>query len=259
MTQFEEAARMILASSRIIGFTGAGASTDSGVPDYRGIGQQYWTKYNMQDLTFQRFLANESSRKEYWRMEQEFYELVLSVAPNDVHYVLADLERRGKLLGVITQNVDGLHQKGGVSKEKVIEIHGTIFTVSCFQCFKKYSRQEIYERIKSGIEVPLCSFCHGLLKSDTISFGQPLIQEVSARSLALTLQSDLFLVVGSSLLVQPAAYLVAKAKEAGARVIIINFGATPYDYCADLLIYDNATQAMAKILYQLEILSQQPQ
>ena len=242
---------MILSAEKIVAFTGAGTSTDSGIPDYRGIGRDYWTKYDLKDFTFHQFLASEAARKECWRMEQEFYELVLRSEPNDIHYALAELERAGKLLSIITQNVDGLHQKSGNSPEKVIEIHGSIFTVSCLQCFKKYSREEIYQRIKSGIEVPYCAFCYGILKSDTISFSQPLLPEICARSLGTTLQSDLFIVIGSSLLVQPAAYLVTKAKEAGAKVIILNFSPTPYDFCADLVIYENACRAMVEIMKDL--------
>jgi NAD-dependent deacetylase len=222
------------------------------------MGSHYWAKYDLTDFTFHQFLTSEAKRKEYWRMEQEFYELVQTVRPNDVHNALAELERKGKLLAIITQNVDGLHQRAGNSKEKVIEIHGHIFTVGCLQCFKKYSREEVYQRIKTGIAVPYCSFCHGILKSDTIAFGQALVPEISARSLGATLQSDLFLVIGCSLLVQPAAYLVTKAKEAGAKVVMINFSATPYDFCADLVIYENAKQAMVQIMNELQALTPIP-
>lgn len=247
-SKFEQVGEMILSSQRIVCFTGAGASTDSGIPDYRGIGNTYWRKYNLKDFIFQEFMRSEESRREYWRMEQEFYELVKSVHPNQIHYVLAELEHMGKLDAIITQNVDGLHQRAGSSKDRVIEIHGAIFTVSCLQCYKKYSREDIYHRIKSGVAVPYCSFCYGILKSDTISFGQPMPQEASARALIATLKSDLFIVIGSSLLMQPASYLVIKAKEAGAKIIIINLAATPYDMYSDLVIYYNAEQALLKTM-----------
>lgn len=245
--KFEQAAHMISSAQKTVVFTGAGACTDSGIPDYRGIGINYWSKYNPKDFVFGQFMASEDSRREYWRMDQEFYELVKNAKPNKIHYSLAALERIGKLRAIITQNVDGLHQKAGSSLEKVIEIHGNIFTVSCLQCHKKYPRQELYERIKAGVLVPYCSFCHGILKPDTVLFGQPIPEEVSSRALRATLQGDLFLVIGSSLLVQPAAYLVIKAKEAKAKVIIINLTSTPYDIYADLVIYGNAEKIISQL------------
>jgi NAD-dependent deacetylase len=185
-------------------------------------------------------------------MDQEFYELVKNALPNKSHLALAQIEKSGKLLAVITQNVDGLHQRAGNSADKVIEIHGSIFTVSCFLCYKKYSRQEIYLRVKGGVAVPYCSFCYGILKPDTVLFGQPIPQEVSARALMAALQSDLFIVIGSSLLVQPASYLVIKAKEAKAKIIIINLTSTPYDIYADLVIYNNADFAVSQIMSRLQ-------
>lgn len=246
--KWEKAAQAILSSRKTVCLTGAGVCTDSGIPDFRGVGYSYWTKYDPKDFTFAAFLGSEKSREIYWRMDQDFYELVQKAQPNDIHTALAELERMGGLQTIITQNVDGLHQRAGNSKDKIIEIHGSIFTVSCLQCYKKYSREEVYQRIKSGIAVPHCSACHGILKPDTISFGQPLHNELSARSLIATLQCDLFMVIGSSLLVQPVAYLVTKAKGAGAKVIIINFMSTPYDSFADLLFYGDARTSIARIM-----------
>lgn len=246
------AARMILNAKEIIYFTGAGIGTDSGIPDYRGIGSSHWAKYNLKDFSFDQFLASEECRKEYWRMDEEFYDLVKTAQPNSIHYALAELEKMRKLRSMITQNVDALHQRAGNSQEKIIEIHGNIFSVSCLQCFKKYSREEVSKLIKIGIDAPYCGFCHGILKSDTISFGQPIPQSLSAKALIVTLQSNLFVVIGSSLLVQPAAYLVVKAKEAGARVLIINLMPTPYDMYADLVIYAPAKQTMLKIMEKLK-------
>lgn len=246
--KFDQAAEIISSSQKIVCFTGAGACTDSGIPDYRGAGSSYWNKYNLKDFNFQQFINSETSRGEYWRMEQEFYELVKGAQPNQIHYGLAKLEKMGRLQAIITQNVDGLHQKAGNSPDKIIEIHGSIFGVSCLQCYKRYPREEIYNRIKTGVSVPYCGFCHGILKPDTVSFGQPIPQQVSARALMVTLQSEIFMVIGSSLLVQPASYLVLKAKEQGAKVIIINLTPTPYDIYADLVIYDNAAAAISQIM-----------
>ena len=246
------AARMILNAREIVYFTGAGIGTDSGIPDYRGIGSSHWTKYDLKDFVFDQFLRDEMGRREYWRMDEEFYDLVKTVQPNATHFALAELEKMRKAHAIITQNVDGLHQRAGSSPEKVIEIHGNIFTVSCLQCFKKYSREEVSKLIKAGVDNPYCGFCRGILKSDTISFGQPIVQALSAKALMAALQSNLFVVIGSSLLVQPAAYLVVKAKEAGSKVIIINLMATPYDMYADLVIYANAQETMLKIMEKIK-------
>lgn len=232
-------------AKRMVVFTGAGTSTASGIPDYRGVGVNYWNKYNPKDFIFEQFLHSEDSRKEYWRMDQEFYALVLKAVPNQIHYALAQLERRQKLCAVVTQNVDSLYQKAGLPVNKVIEIHGNISTVTCLHCYRKYPRQEIYNRIKDGVTIPYCNFCHGILKPDTVLFGQPLPQDLSQASLKVTLESDLFMAIGSSLLVQPASYLVLKAKEAGAKVIIINLNSTPYDIYADLVIYGNAEEIIS--------------
>jgi NAD-dependent deacetylase len=249
--KFVQAAQIIFSCKRLVSFTGAGICTDSGIPDYRGIGSSYWMKYNPRDFVFEQFIASEDSRKQYWRMDEEFYELVMKARPNQIHYSLLTLEHLGKLFAIITQNVDGLHQKAGSSPDKIIEIHGNIFTVSCLHCYRKYSRQDISVKIKSGIVIPYCSFCHGILKSDTILFGQPIPADVSSRALMATLQCDLFMVMGSSLLVQPASYLIMKAKEAGAKIIIINLTSTPYDIYADLVIYENAQQAIQQIMEKI--------
>lgn len=250
--QCAKTAQMILNAKEIVYFTGAGIGTDSGIPDYRGTGSGYWAKYNLKDFSFQEFLVSEECRREYWRMDEEFYELVKKSYPNEIHYCLAELEKRNKLSTIITQNVDGLHQKAGSSCDKIIEIHGNIFSVSCLHCFKDYSREEISQLIKRGVSVPYCSFCQGILKSDTIAFGQNLPEHWSAKALMATLKSNLFIVIGSSLLVQPASYLVVKAKEVGAKIVIINLMATPYDMYADVVIYTNAKETMLKILERIK-------
>ena len=156
---------MIAESKSIVCFTGAGACTDSGVPDFRGIGMSYWTQYDPKDFWFQHFIDSEKSRRIYWKMEQEFYELVQNVRPNAIHDACAELEMYGKLHAIITQNVDRLHQRAGSSYEKMIEIHGNIYTVSCLKCFYRYSREYIYFKIKNAVSVPYCEFCGGILKS----------------------------------------------------------------------------------------------
>jgi NAD-dependent deacetylase len=193
-------------------------------------------------------MDSEQSRLIYWKMEQEFYELVLSVRPNAIHDACVELEQYHKLYAIITQNVDSLHQRAGTSPSLVIEIHGNIFSVTCQNCSRKYSREDIYYRIKNGVKIPYCDYCGGILKSDTVAFGQPMPRFESCQSLKVTYASDLFIVIGCSLLVQPAAYLIVKAKESHSRVILINLISTPYDNYADLIIYENAERAITKIM-----------
>ena len=239
---------MIAQANRIVCFTGAGASTDSGIPDFRGRGRSYWTQYDLKHFQYAAFMDSVQSRQVYWQMEQEFYELVLSVRPNAIHDACVELEQYRKLYAIITQNVDSLHQRAGNSPHLVIEIHGNIFSVTCQNCGRKYSREEIYYRIKNGVKVPYCDFCGGILKSDTVAFGQPMPPFESSQSLKATYAADLFIVIGSSLLVQPAAYLIVKAKESPSKVLLINLISTPYDNYADLVIYENAERAIKMIM-----------
>ena len=193
-------------------------------------------------------MDSEESRRICWEMEQEFYELVLSVRPNAIHDACVEIEQYNKLYAIITQNVDSLHQRAGNSPHLVIEIHGNISSVSCQACWHKYTREEIYLRIKNGVRIPYCHLCGGILKSDTVAFGQPMPLYASSQSLKAVYACDLFVVIGSSLLVQPAAYLIVKAKENGAKVILLNLISTPYDSYADLVIYENAERAIKIIM-----------
>ena len=245
---YELAAQMIAQAKRIVCFTGAGASTDSGIPDFRGVGNSYWTQYDLKHFHYTHFMDSEESRRIYWKMEQEFYELVLSVRPNAIHDACVELEHYGKLYAIITQNVDSLHQRAGNTPHYVIEIHGNIFSVSCQNCFRKYAREDVYHRIRNGVAVPYCDYCGGILKSDTVAFGQPMPAVESSQSLKAVYASDLFVVIGSSLLVQPAAYLIVKAQETHSKVLLINLISTPYDRYADFIIYENAERAITKIM-----------
>ena len=147
--KLKEVARWVLASARVIVFSGAGLSTESGIPDFRSPGG-VWDRYNPEDFYFQNFLASEASREKYWQMATEMYEPIKKAQPNQAHLAIAELEKLGKLDCVITQNIDGLHFKGGNSEEKVIQLHGTAIFVSCLSCKKQYDRDEIQERIKKG-------------------------------------------------------------------------------------------------------------
>ncbi len=243
----ETLAELIVRSRRIVVFTGAGASTESGIADFRSRGG-IWDKYNPEDFYFQKFLTSEESREKYWQMSTELYESLREAEPNPVHLAIAELEKLDKLDCVITQNIDGLHQKAGNSREKVIELHGNALSVSCLSCRRKYDRNLVQQRIRKGFRVPRCDSCDGLLKPDTISFGQAMPERETNLAYERSSVSDLFIVVGSSLLVQPAAYMPLRAKQAGAKLVIVNRDPTPHDGYADVVINGVAGEIMARIL-----------
>ena len=239
-------ASLILKSERVVALTGAGISTESGIPDFRSPGG-IWSRYDPEEFSFQRFLASEDARRRYWEFSRDFYPVVASAKPNAAHLALAELYRLGKLHCIITQNVDGLHQKSGVPEDKVIEIHGTLMFVVCLDCGKKYPRGEIQKRVEAGELPPRCE-CGGVLKPATISFGQPMpAREMRLAEEAAT-SCDLFMVVGSSLVVYPAASLPLLAKRSGARLVIINLTPTAHDNYADVVIHGKASATLQKIV-----------
>jgi NAD-dependent deacetylase len=243
----KEVAQWIVASKRVIVFSGAGLSTESGIPDFRSPGG-VWDRYNPEDFYFQNFLDREASREKYWQMATEMYEPIKKAQPNQAHLAIAELEKLGKLDCVITQNIDGLHFKAGNSEEKVIQLHGTATFVSCLSCKKRYDRDEIQERIKEGQKAPRCDDCGGLLKPATISFGQSMPEKETEEAYHRSSLCDLFIVVGSSLVVQPAASMPLVAKRNGAKLVIINRDPTPFDDMADLVVHGEAGSTMRSIL-----------
>ncbi|MGZ3512418.1 MAG: SIR2 family NAD-dependent protein deacylase [Thermodesulfobacteriota bacterium] len=240
-------AQWIISSKKLVVFSGAGLSTESGIPDFRSPGG-VWDKYDPEDFYFQNFIASEASREKYWEMATEMYETIRMARPNQAHLAIAELEKLGKLDCVITQNIDGLHFKAGNSKEKVLQLHGTAIFVSCLSCKKQYDRDEIQERIKKGEKAPRCNDCDGILKPATISFGQSMPEKETQEAYDRSSRCDLFIVIGSSLVVQPAASMPLVAKRGGARLVIINRDATPYDDLADLVIHAQAGPSTAAIL-----------
>lgn len=250
----EESARLagwVLESSNTIGFTGAGISTESGIPDFRSPGG-LWQKYDPEDFTFQRFISSAFSREQYWKMSTEAFALISRARPNAAHLALAELERMGLLAYVITQNIDGLHQLAGSSPSRVIELHGTCRTVSCLSCKKRWPRQEVHAMVLRGVKVPLCDACGGLLKPDTVSFGQPMPEKETSEAFDRSQEAELFLVLGSSLLVQPAASMPLVAKQNGARLVIVNRDATPLDRVADLVIRRSCVLVMERVLGEVK-------
>lgn len=249
-TEIKQLAQKIWDSSRTVVLTGAGISTESGISDFRSPGG-VWDRYDPNDLNFQSFLSSENSRKIYWKFHRDFYLPMKQSEPNDTHYVLAELESIGKLDHIITQNVDNLHQRAGSSPEKIIELHGTAFEVRCLECGAQFDRDEIEKRLDKGEEVPRCDHCEGLLKPATISFGQAMPEEETRRSFEMASACDLFIVLGSSLVVYPAASLPLEAVNNGARLAIINLTDTSYDDQADIVIPKKCGEVMKKVMVLL--------
>ncbi len=245
--QTERLAEAICSSKRIVAFTGAGISTESGISDYRSPGG-IWDRYDPADINFQGFLSSEKSRKIYWRFSRELYQPIKDAEPNDAHLALAELEKMGKLDCVITQNIDGLHERAGSSPEKVIELHGTVFKVRCLGCQREWPRDEIEERLGKGEEIPLCTECGGLLKPATVSFGQSMPQKETAEAFRRARDCELLIAIGSSLLVQPAASVPLEAVRSGAKLAILNLTETPLDGYADFLIRDKIGGVMREVL-----------
>jgi NAD-dependent deacetylase len=210
-----------------------------------------WDKYDPADFTFQKFISDQKARVTYWEMSSEFYQGMKDAVPNRAHLAIAELEGTGKLLAIVTQNVDRLHHKAGNSPDKIIEIHGTTFSVSCLSCKKGYDRDEIEERLRSGVKVPYCDDCSGILKPDTISFGQAMPEDKMSQSLAHARNCDLCIVLGSSLVVYPAASIPIQAVETGAKLMIINRDETPLDPHAALIIHDSVARILGQIMEKL--------
>ena len=212
--------------------TGAGISTESGIPDFRGP-QGVWTKNPAAEklATLHHYLADAEVRKAAWhsRLSHPLWE----AEPNAGHRAIVALERRGKLHALITQNVDELHQAAGNSPEIVIEVHGTMRKVICWACRRRVPMHQVLERVRAGEEDPRCGHCGGILKSDTITFGQDLVPEVIARAMQAAHGADLFLSVGTSLTVYPVAGALPTAQAAGARIVIVNAEPTSFDAVAD--------------------------
>jgi NAD-dependent deacetylase len=228
----EQFAARVKKSRAIVFFTGAGISTESGVPDFRSPGG-VWTQY--QPVLFQDFLASESARIQHWQLKKATYELFKTVEPNFAHYAISEFEKRGQLLGLITQNIDGLHKIAGTSEAKLVELHGTDRLVTCLDCGNRYDPTEIYEHLGEKFTAPTCEACGGFLKSANVSFGQSMPVEAMQRAQSWTEEAEVFIVLGSSLQVQPAASFPVIAKRRSALLAIVNRDPTPLDDMADFV------------------------
>lgn len=227
---------LVSESTRIVAFTGAGISTECGIPDFRSPGG-IWTK-NM-PIEFSEFVASADMRKEAWRRKFRLDDEFSSATPGRGHRALAHLVHTGRASHIITQNIDNLHQASGVAAEQVIELHGNGTYARCLDCSERHELEWVRTRFESSGEPPDCSACGGLVKSATISFGQSMPQHEMTRAEAATYNCDLFLAIGSSLVVFPAAGFPLKAKQNGARLVIINRDATELDPYADLLLQED--------------------
>jgi NAD-dependent deacetylase len=225
--------RLLADSQRAVVFTGAGISTESGIPDFRSPGG-IWSQYK--PIDFGDFIASEDMRRESWRRKFGTDTTLQAAQPNVGHQVIADWVAAGKVSCVITQNVDSLHQAAGVPDERVIELHGNVTYAKCLDCQQRYELEPIRIAFEQDETLPVCDHCGGIIKTATISFGQPMPEEEMARAAAETDACDLFIAVGSSLVVYPAAGFPLMAKRAGTRLVILNREATDMDGFADLVI-----------------------
>jgi NAD-dependent deacetylase len=232
---------------RIVVLTGAGISTESGLEDFRGP-RGLWTKdpdaEKLSNIRY--YMADGAIRVKAWRQRMEM--LGRQAEPNRGHTALVELERRGNLHTLITQNIDGLHQKAGTSPDLVVEVHGTVHRVVCMSCGERGPMEDALARVRAGEEDPPCRQCGGILKSDTISFGQSLLPAVIARAMRAAESADLLLAVGTSLQVYPIAGAVPAASEAGARIVILNAEPTPFDEMADAVLGGSIGEVLPRLV-----------
>lgn len=244
MTPAEQLAQMIRAAEKAIVFTGAGISTESGIPDFRSPGG-VWSK--MQPIYYQDFVASREKRREAWTRVYNKTAGWTGASPNAGHYAIAKLVEMGKVTSVITQNVDNLHQDSGVPDDKVIEVHGNASYAKCLNCGKRYEYDDLKPRYEADEDLT-CLFCEGLLKSATISFGQAMPEKEMMFAEAEAVNADLCLVLGSSLVVYPAANIPLYAKQTGAKYVIINREPTEQDALADLVVNSDIGPLMSEVM-----------
>ncbi len=247
-TAAELLARYLRDAERIVVFTGAGISTESGIPDFRSPGG-VWSK--MKPIYFQDFVGSEAKRREAWTRVFNGAAGWVGKAPNAGHFAVARLVASGKATAVITQNVDNLHQASGLADGKVIELHGNASYATCLECGLRHELEELRPVFVDRGEIPVCRDCGGLVKTATISFGQSMPEEPMLRAEAETQLSDLFLVLGSSLVVTPAALFPVRAKQSGARLVIVNREPTPLDDIADLVLHQEIGPMMTGAMRDL--------
>jgi NAD-dependent deacetylase len=245
MEAFEDrlrrAAALLRDADTVTVFTGAGISTESGISDFRSPGG-VWDRYRI--VTYQEFLASEEARREYWAMKRDLFREMHGAAPNRAHRALAGLEKKGRLHCLITQNIDGLHQDAGSSPERIIELHGTNRRAACLNCGKAWPIEALQERVEAGDLDPRCDACRGFIKPATVSFGQSMPEVELKRAFECAMNCEAFLMIGSSLQVEPAASIPRAAHGAGAGLIFINRTETPYDQMATVVFREDAGEVL---------------
>ena len=242
----ERIADWVVAARQVTALTGAGVSTGSGIPDFRGP-QGLWTTQPEKERLFSidAYLSDPDVRRQVWQLRLE--NPAFTTEPNAAHLALAELERLGHLHAVITQNIDGLHQAGGSDPDRVIEVHGTVHEVECLECGRRVPSPPVLEQVRAGDPDPRCDDCGGLQKTATISFGQSLDPAVLQQAHDATMGSEVFLAVGSSLVVHPVALLPRTALEVGARLVVVNQQQTPYDDLADVVLREDAGAVLSAL------------
>jgi NAD-dependent deacetylase len=241
--KIEHARNLVMESNKITALTGAGISVDSGIPDFRSEGG-LWERYDPHEYaTIESFMQNPIK---FWTMGRELAQTILKAKPNSAHKGLAKLEAEGKLIGVITQNIDNLHQAAG--NKRVVELHGNYLRAYCIECNADYVGEEIHKRVVKGEIPPRCEKCNGVLKSEAILFGEPLPEGAMGEAISLCRRTDLMLVIGTSLTIYPAAFLPQVAKDAGAKIILINLEGINRDSVADIVLKGRATEIIPKIV-----------
>lgn len=246
--EIDRVAELVCRAQRLVVFTGAGVSTESGIPDFRSPGG-IWDRFDPEEFTYQNFVGSAEGRRKYWQLGRQIYPVIQKAEPNAAHYAIAELDRLGRLDCVITQNIDNLHQRVGLPPEKVIELHGNATRAGCLSCGRAYGRGEIHEWLESGVEIPVCPPpCGGIIKPQTVMFGEAMPARETREAELRARRSDLFIVVGSSLVVYPAAMMPLYAKRAGAALVIVNLTETPHDPYADVLLPGRAGPVMEQLL-----------
>ena len=245
--RIDTSVQLLRKAIKIVAFTGAGISTESGISDFRSPGG-VWERYRI--VTYQEFLSSSEARAEYWKMKKELFYEMRGAQPNKAHRALAELEAMGKLDCLVTQNIDGLHQDGG--SKRVIELHGTNRHAVCVRCGKIWPIAEIQELLETGNYDPRCDACGGYIKPATVSFGQTMPEQALAEAYECATRADLLFMIGSSLQVEPAASIPREAKRAGADLVFINRTETPYDHLASVVFRENAGQVLEAIVNRIK-------
>ena len=241
-SEIKKAKELVINAEKVSAFTGAGISVDSGIPDFRSEGG-LWKRYDpLEHATLESFMRDPTK---FWTMGRELAETIIKAEPNAAHLALMKLEAQGKLTGVITLNIDNLHQSAG--NKKVIELHGNYLRAHCIECKTEYFGKKVHESVALGEIPPKCEKCGGILKSEAILFGEPLPKEPMAKAVELCRNTNLMIVIGTSLTVYPAAFLPQLAKNAGAKVILINLEGTNKDDVADVVLRGRATEILPMI------------